>query len=122
MEQQGTMCFAYSERQHGADLAASDTVAQRTADGFEITGEKWPINSATVGGLCFCDHGSIGEISAPVCSFIEGGTIDAAGGEDSIATDRAGFPASPLGSFLSSGTGATAGSVSANIIEQHSCG
>jgi hypothetical protein len=27
-----------------------------------------------------------------------------------------------LGSFLSSGTGATAGSVSANIIEQHSCG
>lgn len=47
------MCLAYSERQHGADLAASDTVARRTANGFEITGEKWPINRATVGGLCF---------------------------------------------------------------------
>ena len=53
MERQGAMCLAYSEKQHGADLAASDTVARRTADGFEITGEKWPINRATVGGLCF---------------------------------------------------------------------
>jgi alkylation response protein AidB-like acyl-CoA dehydrogenase len=53
LERQGTMCLAYSERQHGADLAASDTVARRTANGFEITGEKWPINRATVGGLCF---------------------------------------------------------------------
>ena len=49
----GITCLAYSERDHGADLAASDTVARRTADGFEITGEKWPINRATVGGLCF---------------------------------------------------------------------
>ena len=47
------MCLAYSEREHGADLAASDTVAHRTANGFEITGEKWPINRATIGGLCF---------------------------------------------------------------------
>ena len=53
MERRGAMCLAYSERDHGADLAASDTVARRTADGFEITGEKWPINRATVGGLCF---------------------------------------------------------------------
>jgi alkylation response protein AidB-like acyl-CoA dehydrogenase len=53
MERQGAMCLAYSEKEHGADLAASDTVARRTADGFEITGEKWPINRATVGGLCF---------------------------------------------------------------------
>ena len=53
LERQGTMCLAYSERQHGADLAASDTVARRAAKGFEITGEKWPINRATVGGLCF---------------------------------------------------------------------
>jgi alkylation response protein AidB-like acyl-CoA dehydrogenase len=53
MERQGAMCLAYSEKEHGADLAASDTVAQRTAEGFEITGEKWPINRATVGGLCF---------------------------------------------------------------------
>ncbi|MBV8794424.1 MAG: acyl-CoA dehydrogenase [Hyphomicrobiales bacterium] len=53
MERHGAMCLAYSEKEHGADLAASDTVARRTADGFEITGEKWPINRATVGGLCF---------------------------------------------------------------------
>jgi alkylation response protein AidB-like acyl-CoA dehydrogenase len=53
LERHGTMCLAYSEKGHGADLAASDTVARRTADGFEITGEKWPINRATVGGLCF---------------------------------------------------------------------
>ena len=53
LDRQGAMCLAYSERRHHADLAASDTVAQRTADGFEITGEKWPINRATVGGLCF---------------------------------------------------------------------
>ncbi len=53
MKRHGAMCLAYSERSHGADLAASDTVARRTADGFEITGEKWPINRATVGGLCF---------------------------------------------------------------------
>ena len=53
MERRGAMCLAYSERDHGADLAASDTIARRTADGFEITGEKWPINRATVGGLCF---------------------------------------------------------------------
>jgi alkylation response protein AidB-like acyl-CoA dehydrogenase len=53
MDRQGAMCLAYSEKEHGADLAASDTVARRTADGFEITGEKWPINRATVGGLCF---------------------------------------------------------------------
>ncbi len=53
MERQGAMCLAYSEKQHGADLAASDTVARQIPDGFEITGEKWPINRATVGGLCF---------------------------------------------------------------------
>lgn len=53
MDRQGAMCLAYSEKEHGADLAASDTAARRTAEGFEITGEKWPINRATVGGLCF---------------------------------------------------------------------
>jgi alkylation response protein AidB-like acyl-CoA dehydrogenase len=53
LDRQGAMCLAYSEREHGADLAASDTVARRAAGGFEITGEKWPINRATVGGLCF---------------------------------------------------------------------
>jgi alkylation response protein AidB-like acyl-CoA dehydrogenase len=53
LERHGTMCLAYSEKEHGADLAASDTVARRTAAGFEITGEKWPINQATVGGVCF---------------------------------------------------------------------
>ena len=61
MKRHGAMCLAYSERDHGADLAASDTVARRTADGFEITGEKWPINRATVGGSLFRagDHGSV---------------------------------------------------------------
>jgi alkylation response protein AidB-like acyl-CoA dehydrogenase len=53
LERQGAMCLAYSEKEHGADLAASDTLARRTAEGFELTGEKWPINRATVGGLCF---------------------------------------------------------------------
>ncbi len=53
LERQGAMCLAYSERRHGADLAAGDTVARQVSDGFEITGEKWPINRATVGGLCF---------------------------------------------------------------------
>ncbi len=53
MVRQGTMCLAYSEKRHGADLAASDTIARRTEAGFELTGEKWPINRATVGGLCF---------------------------------------------------------------------
>ena len=53
MERQGAMCLAYSEKEHGSDLSASGTVARRTADGYEITGEKWPINRATVGGLCF---------------------------------------------------------------------
>ena len=53
LERQGAMCLAYSEKDHGADLAAGDTVARKSADGYEITGEKWPINRATVGGLCF---------------------------------------------------------------------
>lgn len=53
IQRHGAMCLAYSEKEHGSDLIASETIAQRTSDGFEITGEKWPINRATVGGLCF---------------------------------------------------------------------
>src|SRR5271165_5626436 len=53
MDRQGAMCLAYSEKEHGSDLSASASVARRTADGYEITGEKWPINRATVSGLCF---------------------------------------------------------------------
>lgn len=49
----GAMCLAYSERDHGSDLIAGATIAQRNSGGFEVTGEKWPINRATVSKLCF---------------------------------------------------------------------
>ena len=53
MERRGAINLLYTEKAHGSDLVANDTVALRTADGFEVTGEKWPINSATVADLCF---------------------------------------------------------------------
>jgi alkylation response protein AidB-like acyl-CoA dehydrogenase len=53
IKRRGAMCLAYSEKEHGADLIGNETVARRTSDGFELTGEKWPINGATVGGLAF---------------------------------------------------------------------
>lgn len=53
MHQKGAMCLAYSEKEHGSDLLAGDTAALQTASGFELTGEKWPINRATVGRLCY---------------------------------------------------------------------
>ncbi|MCG2673395.1 acyl-CoA dehydrogenase family protein [Bradyrhizobium sp. GCM10023182] len=53
MRQNGAMCLAYSEKHHGSDLLASETSASRIPGGFEITGEKWPINRATIGELCF---------------------------------------------------------------------
>jgi alkylation response protein AidB-like acyl-CoA dehydrogenase len=49
----GAMCLGYSEKEHGSDLVASGTVAKPTERGYEISGEKWPINRATIGGLCF---------------------------------------------------------------------
>ena len=42
----GSPCFAASEALHGADLLASDTLAVKHGDRFEVTGEKWPIGRA----------------------------------------------------------------------------
>ena len=53
MERRGAINLLYTEREHGSDLVSNTTVARRTEDGFEVTGEKWPINSATVADLCF---------------------------------------------------------------------
>jgi alkylation response protein AidB-like acyl-CoA dehydrogenase len=39
--------LALTERDHGADLLRSETVAVKTADGWAITGEKWLINNAS---------------------------------------------------------------------------
>jgi alkylation response protein AidB-like acyl-CoA dehydrogenase len=41
-------CLAYSEPEHGADLAANELVARKNDHGsYSLTGEKWPINRAT---------------------------------------------------------------------------
>jgi alkylation response protein AidB-like acyl-CoA dehydrogenase len=37
-------CLAYSEADHGADLAANDFLALPDGGGFVLSGEKWPIN------------------------------------------------------------------------------
>ncbi|MBI3773018.1 MAG: acyl-CoA dehydrogenase family protein [Gammaproteobacteria bacterium] len=45
-------CLAYSEADHGADLAANELTARRNADGsYTLNGEKWPINRATRSGF-----------------------------------------------------------------------
>lgn len=44
-----TPCLAYSEEAHGADLLATETIAERSGDGYLLTGRKWPINRATTG-------------------------------------------------------------------------
>lgn len=41
------VCWGLSERDHGSDLLAGDVVAEPTATGFAVSGEKWPINNAT---------------------------------------------------------------------------
>jgi alkylation response protein AidB-like acyl-CoA dehydrogenase len=53
MVRRGAINLLYTEKAHGSDLVANDAVARRTADGYEVTAEKWPINSATVADLCF---------------------------------------------------------------------
>jgi alkylation response protein AidB-like acyl-CoA dehydrogenase len=53
MERRGAINLLYTEKAHGSDLVANDAVARKTADGYEVTAEKWPINSATVADLCF---------------------------------------------------------------------
>lgn len=53
LRQEGAMCLAYSEKDHGSDLLAGDTVAKSGPDGFRVSGEKWPINRATISGVCY---------------------------------------------------------------------
>jgi alkylation response protein AidB-like acyl-CoA dehydrogenase len=43
--------LALTERDHGADLVATETVAKRTPDGWSLTGEKWLINNASLGRI-----------------------------------------------------------------------
>lgn len=43
--------LALTERTHGADLVATETVATKTSEGWSITGEKWLINNASRGEL-----------------------------------------------------------------------
>ena len=49
----GAMCLSYSERDHGSDLVGGDTVAVKVPGGYRFTGEKWPINRATISGLTY---------------------------------------------------------------------
>lgn len=49
----GTMCLAYSERDHGSDLVGGSVVAKKVPGGYRLTGEKWPINRATRSGVTF---------------------------------------------------------------------
>ncbi len=44
------LCLAYSEEHHGADLIANECRAEKTAQGWRLNGEKWPINRATRSG------------------------------------------------------------------------
>lgn len=43
--------LALTEEAHGSDLLASDVRAERTADGFLLSGRKWLINNGTRGEL-----------------------------------------------------------------------
>ncbi len=52
-EEYGTMCLAYSERDHGSDLVGGSVVAKKVPGGYRLTGEKWPINRATRSGVTF---------------------------------------------------------------------
>jgi alkylation response protein AidB-like acyl-CoA dehydrogenase len=53
MNRRGAISFPCSEKAHGADLVANDTVALPNAEGYEVTGEKWPIGNATFADVCF---------------------------------------------------------------------
>lgn len=45
-------CLAYSEQDHGADLAANALTAKSdNKGGYRLSGEKWPINRATRSGF-----------------------------------------------------------------------
>ncbi|GAA3804190.1 acyl-CoA dehydrogenase [Streptomyces coacervatus] len=43
--------WGLTERDHGSDLLAGEVRAERTGDGYRVTGEKWLINNATRGDL-----------------------------------------------------------------------
>ncbi|MEU8659041.1 acyl-CoA dehydrogenase family protein [Actinoplanes philippinensis] len=45
----GLACFGVSEREHGSDLGANGTTAVVTAEGYRLSGEKWPVGNATRG-------------------------------------------------------------------------
>ncbi|AFZ36495.1 acyl-CoA dehydrogenase domain-containing protein [Stanieria cyanosphaera PCC 7437] len=53
MEEQGTMCLGYSEREHGSDLVNGGLTATKVPGGYLLNGEKWPINRATRSGVTF---------------------------------------------------------------------
>lgn len=46
-------CLAYSESSHGADLLANEFQATPAADGYLLTGQKWPINRAVTSTHAF---------------------------------------------------------------------
>ncbi len=52
-DEYGTMCLAYSERDHGSDLVGGSVVGKKVPGGYRLTGEKWPINRATRSGISF---------------------------------------------------------------------
>lgn len=46
----GGLSWGLSERDHGSDLLANETVAEKVDGGYLLTGEKWLIGNATVSG------------------------------------------------------------------------
>ncbi|KAA2257573.1 acyl-CoA dehydrogenase family protein [Solihabitans fulvus] len=43
--------WGLTEREHGSDLLAGEVLAERVADGYRVSGEKWLINNGTRGHL-----------------------------------------------------------------------
>lgn len=48
IQNHGYACLAVSEKAHGSDLLATETKAIKSANGYLLSGEKWPINKATL--------------------------------------------------------------------------
>ncbi|MFJ7073627.1 acyl-CoA dehydrogenase family protein [Streptomyces sp. NPDC098781] len=48
MKRGSSVSWGLSERVHGSDLVANEVLAEKTAGGWLLTGEKWPIGNATV--------------------------------------------------------------------------
>lgn len=53
MDENGTMCLGYSEREHGSDLVGGDLTGKKVEGGYILNGEKWPINRATRSGISY---------------------------------------------------------------------